>query len=318
MNRMELNKPNAEKIIREGWPLIEEVFSQEEIRQQFEKKGLAISKATISNIYGKYIKHLNPDLSKESLDGVPIQEIRTTGKASLIKFAEGLMWIIASKKRLTYDFTQEKFIPISIDSGAQSELVTANPSTYILRTHENGRRSITEKIEFIKDAKHEVIEMGIRLNTFSKYFIGRNDSEFKDHIVALLERGVEFKCLMMDPEAAFTRYYFEDRAKANPRELQAFKEMPQILEDLKWVQNEINSMNMAGKMRIFLYNNFPYHHYLTVDGSEKWGKMMYSSYIYGEKRANCPVVELYQYGSSALYLRHWKAIRLILEQSQEV
>lgn len=318
MDKIELNKPYAEKIIREGWPLIEEDFSQEEIRQLFEAKGLILSKATISNIYGKYIKPLNSDLSKEHSEGVSSQEIRDTGKASLIKFAEGLMWIIASKKRLIYDFTKEKFIPVSTDLRADSEIVTASTSTYKLRTHENGRRSVAEKIEFIKDAKHEVIEMGVRLNTFSKYFIGRNDSEFKDHIVALLERGVEFKCLMMDPEAAFTRYYFEDRAKANPRELKAFKEMPQILEDLKLVQNEINSMDLPGKMRIFLYHNFPYHHYLTVDGAEGWGKMMYSSYIYGEKRANCPVVELYQYGSPTLYLRHWKAIQLILEQSLEV
>lgn len=313
MNRTELNKPYSEKIIREGWPLLEDIFSQEEIRQQFEKKGIKLSKATISNIYGKYVKPTITDDATESA------EIRATGKTSLIKFAEGLLLLITQKKKLTYDFIQEKFISISIEENTSNEVMIDNtPSMYVLRIHEEGRRSIADKIEFIQNAKYEVIEMGIRLNTFSKYFIGRNDSEFKDHIIKLLTRGVELKCLMMDPEAEFTRYYFEDRAKANPREMQAFKEMPQILEDLKLIQNELNGMNLAGKMRIFLYHNFPYHHYLTVDGAKEWGKMMYSSYIYGEKRANCPVTEFYQHGSPTLYARHWNAVQLILNQSTEV
>lgn len=320
MDRTELNKPNAEKIIRKGWTLIDSIFSQEEIRQQFEKKGIKLSKATISNIYGKYVKPFAVAASKDaSIYGdTSMTEIRAIGKTSLIKFAEGLLWLLLHRKKLTYDFTQGEFIPISNGSGIDLESINVTPSIYLLRTHEEGRRGIAEKIEFIKDAKHEVIEMGIRLNTFSKYFIGRNDSEFKDHIVTLLDRGVELKCLMMDPEAAITRYYFEDRAKANPREIKAFKEMPLILEDLKLIQSELNGMSLQGKMRIFLYQNFPYHHYLSVDGANEWGKMMYSSYIYGEKRANCPVVDLYQYGSPTLYARHWNALQLVLNQSTEI
>ena len=45
---------------------------------------------------------------------------------------------------------------------------------------------------------------------------------------------------------------------------------------------------------------------------------MYSSYIYGEKRANCPVTEIYQYGSPELYKRHWRSLQLILQQAKEI
>jgi hypothetical protein len=123
---------------------------------------------------------------------------------------------------------------------------------------------------------------------------------------------------MMQPTAEITKIYFADRAKVDPREITSFNEMPQILEDLKQIRDDLNALKLPGTMKIYLYDNFPYQHYLVVDGDDEHGKMLYSSYIYGEKRANCPVTEVYRYGSLDLYQRHWKSLQAIFANAIEV
>lgn len=65
----------------------------------------------------------------------------------------------------------------------------------------HGRRKIDEKRDFISSATDEVIEMGIGITTFSDYFVSRSNVEFKEAVIKLLERGVDFKCIMLDPES---------------------------------------------------------------------------------------------------------------------
>ncbi|WP_373550998.1 hypothetical protein [Haliscomenobacter sp.] len=308
MNEIRWSKSLAEKIIRKGWPLIEEI-KQEELRQLLGRMGYQLSKATISNIYRKYIKN----------DTTPGEATRSIGLNSLKTFSKGLLAWFKSQKKFQFDVEKGDFVPLDAFTNiAAAPQYTSNILSYQLRTHQDGRRGIDEKIEFIKDAKHEIIEMGIRLNSFSKYFSGRKDAEFKNPIINLLQSGVALKCVMMDPEAELTRIYFEDRAKVIPKELADYRDMPKILDDLIQLKNELNALDMPGKMSIHLYQHFPYYHYLTVDGNQEWGKMMYSSYIYGEKRANCPVTEIYQYGSPELYKRHWRSLQLILQKAKEI
>lgn len=307
MSEISWTKSLAEKIIRKGWPMIEDI-KQEELRLLLGRMGHQLSKATISNIYRKYIK-------KDTIGG---EETRSIGRDSLYIFAQGLLALLKNRRQLQFDFEKGDFIPIDVLSNIAVPLDPINSLSYQLRTHQDGRRSIDEKIEFIKDAKHEIIEMGIRLNSFSKYFSGRKDAEFKNPIITVLQSGVALKCVMMDPEAELTRIYFEDRAKVIPKELADYRDMPKILDDLIQLKKELNALDLPGKMSIHLYQHFPYYHYLSVDGNQEWGKMMYSSYIYGEKRANCPVTEIYQYGSPELYKRHWRSLQLILQQAKEI
>lgn len=313
MNSSSWTKQLAEQIIREGWPLREDDYNQEQLRTELNRLGFKLSKATISNIYNRYIK--NNEKTAEQKTG---KELRTTGRRSLILFASGLVELLKVEKQLHFDSASKTFVIQVNTENKTLEKVLPVALAYKAFIHEKGRRNVVEKIDFMKNAQHEIIELGIRLNNFSKYFIAQHDEVFTNPISELLQRGVNLKCLMMDPKAEMTRIYFEDRALVNPREMYAFQEMPQILEDLLGVKQELNAHNYAGKMSVHLYQNFPYAHFLVVDGAEEWGKMMYTTYIYGEKRANCPVTEVYQYGSPQLYKRQWNAVKNILEQAKEV
>ena len=305
--KLKLTKPIAEKIIQKGWALLEDSYNQEELRNAMSDKGVQISSSALSNIYRKYLKSVQGSTSG-----------RAPGKGSLITCAEGVLLEVESHLGLLYNVESSEFYKPE----AEAEAVSVGSDTLYLpnklRFHEDGRRTIADKVKFIQEANREVIEIGIRLNTFTKYFYSRNELEFKKPIESLLEKGVEIKCLMLNPTAQITKLYFEDRAKVDSREWRAFHEMPQVLEDLKNVRNELNALDFPGKMRLFLYENFPYHHYLVVDPDEKAGRMMCSNYIYGEKRANCPVIEIYQYGSKDLFTRHRNAIQNILSQAIEI
>ena len=307
MNNFKFTKQISEKIIRKGWPLLEEDFNQEELRTLMADKGVIISSSSLSNIYRTYIKD---DPSK-----LPV---RAPGKESVITCSKGLMLVIESHLGLLFDFQSTLFYKPEVEKSPLANDFLSVHLNHKLRFHEDGRRTIADKVKFIQEANSEVIEVGIRLNTFTKYFYSRNELEFKKPIENLLKKGVDFKCLMLNPTAQITKLYFEDRAKVDAREWRAFHEMPQVLEDLKNVRNELNALDFPGKMHLFLYENFPYHHYLVVDPDDKAGRMMCSNYIYGEKRANCPVIELYQYGSSALFSRHRNAIRSLLNQAIEI
>lgn len=313
MNPSTWSKPLAEEIIRQAWPLIENDYNQEELRTELGRLGVKLSKATVSNIYSKYIK------SKEkNADQKVNKELRNTGRKSLILFASGLIELFKAKKQLHFDPTSKTFVADLSEESKPLENLLPVALPYKAFIHEKGRRNVKEKISFMKNAKHEIIEMGIRLNNFSKYFIAQSDDVFTDEIIQLLKRGVNLKCLMMDPKAEITKLYFEDRAKIMDREGYAYQEMSRILEDLLQVKAALNAYNYPGKMSVHLYQNFPYAHFLVVDGAQDWGKMMYTTYIYGEKRANCPVTELYQFGSPQLYKRQWNAVQSIMNQSEEL
>ena len=81
--------------------------------------------------------------------------------------------------------------------------------------HEEGRLSIDQKVAFMQSAQEEIIELGVGLTTFTEYFTSRRRSEFKDHVMKLLEHGVNFKCMLIDPDHRIARVYAQDRNEPN-------------------------------------------------------------------------------------------------------
>ncbi len=70
------------------------------------------------------------------------------------------------------------------------EKATGSEKSPAFILHVNGRVSIQEKTKFIAAARKEVLEIGVRLNSYTGYFISQNDKAFKAHIVELLRKGV--------------------------------------------------------------------------------------------------------------------------------
>ncbi len=181
-----------------------------------------------------------------------------------------------------------------------------------------GRVSIQHKTEFMDSAQKEVIELGIRLKTFAGYFTSRNEQEYKSHIINLLKRGVHFKVYMLDPDSQEARLYFEDRQRVEPLEKEAIGDAKKVIERLIMLVKEFEQMQQPGNFEIYLYRHVPYNHFLAVDINAPNGKMMVSHYIYGVRRAECPVLEFSRTSYPALYKKYEDSLRLYVKDARKL
>lgn len=181
--------------------------------------------------------------------------------------------------------------------------------------HANGRISIQEKTKFIADAKSEVLEIGVRLNSYTNYFISQNEKAFKAHIVELLKKGVKIKSYLLDPNSQEASMYFNDRAKVQTFEKDAISETLKNIERLKALCLEFEQMKLTGTFEIYLYRHIPFSQILVVDGSMGHAKMMISNYLYGIKRADCPVIAFSKNEHPQLFSKYWESFQHFVDEA---
>ena len=169
--------------------------------------------------------------------------------------------------------------------------------------HQSGRVSILEKVSFILGACKEVIEFGVTLNKFTSNIYSGNKAEYRDHIEALLKKGVDFKCYLIK-EGNNAGLYFEDRAKQLKEEADYSRRIKNNIERLSCVHSELNAHGYPGRFEIFSYDHIPNNYFLVVDAGIPSGKMMVSHYLYGIRRSDCPVMEFTRKDTPILFMRY--------------
>lgn len=179
--------------------------------------------------------------------------------------------------------------------------------------HENGRVSIQEKTKFIAEARKDVLEIGVRLNSYTGYFTSQSEKAFKVHIVDLLRKGVSIRSYLLDPDTNEARIYFDDRAKVQTFEKDAISETKRNMERLKALCKEFEDMKLAGTFEVYLYKHIPFSQILVVDSAMEGAKMMVSNYLYGIKRADCPVLEFTKREKPQLYNKYWESFQHFVE-----
>jgi hypothetical protein len=173
------------------------------------------------------------------------------------------------------------------------------------KIHEEGRLSVPEKVAFFRNARKEVIELGVGLTTFSDYFWSRKPAEFKQPIADLLSRGVHFKCYALDPAWRVSRQYFEDRG-----EEEYLKQIPSSINALIEVQREFKENGYPGKFDVYTYRHLPYMYALCVDAEDHpRARMMVSPYLFGVNRASCPVLQFTSASSPKLLSTYWTSVK---------
>ena len=304
---------NAKEQIKLYWPALKELYNQKALKSRLEKLGVEISAAHLSNVHTQIVVDKKPEKATEEAN------VSISPKL-LNQLAHAFLTIIEIEWQKTLDSEAKALVPITDLNQRQNLMINSGPASTLSQVvlHEDGRLEIAEKVKFLTSAEQEIIEIGVRLNTFSQYFSTRKDSEFKNHIIAQLNRGVNMKYLMMNPDSAMVQLYFEDRAKILSDEKDAHLDMKKNLKNLKKVSEDLNSLSSAGKMTIYTYDCLPSNHYLIVDGEHKQGKMLLSPYIYGITRANCPVFELYRQPSPTAFEKYWQSAQYIIQQAKEI
>jgi class 3 adenylate cyclase len=176
-----------------------------------------------------------------------------------------------------------------------------------LTIHEEGRLLISEKVAFMKNARSEVIELGIGLTTFTGYFTNRNSKEFKDHVIELLSHGVKFKCLALNPDSPAAKAYAADRDEKD-----LVQGIRKSLDQLRSLKEEFISRKLKGSFDIYLYSHFPYFHAVCVDPTNDWGRLTVSPYMFNTARADTPVMQFSKLSNPAMFDKYWASLRKLL------
>ncbi len=288
-------------VVKKGTHLLQEEknYNQITIQRKLTAVGKSVAPATLHNIL-----HDKP---------VALPTLQTA--------ADGIKVVVLEELVYRYDMTTNQFVP-DTESGQQPAVIElpesgekAN-SGFII--HKEGRLGAAEKAIFMAGASREIIEIGLRLNSFASYFTSLKEQEYKNHIIVLLRKGVNIKVYLLDPKTREADLYFNDRSKSQPSEKNSIQDIMNAIERLKEVATEFENMKLTGTFEIYTYQHFPSGMFLIVDGGRATGKMLVSHYLFGMRRAHCPVMEFTKADQSLLFSKYWESVQLFIEGAKRV
>lgn len=288
------------RIAKSGAGLLKkEDVSQASIVRKMKTLGKNISPAALANV-------LN-----DKQVGIKTLKIAVNGIREIVKSELGLVYDDKSQ-----NFTQHlegPWLKVIIE---EHGLPTAPNKPQGLICHRDGRLSHTYKIEFMRMAQHEIIELGVKLGAFVSYFTQRRPKEYKEEVAKLLKKGVRFHCYTLEPSWQEAGMYFNDRALIQPDELGALKESVRNIEKLQRIAQEFKDAKLTGTFELYAYRHIPYLHILAVDPETPHGKMMISPYLYGVPRSEAPVWEFTKKDEPELFKTYQRTLSAITKDAK--
>jgi len=282
------------KIIIEGYQLLREQkeYTQVTVINKLTTLGVLVSTATFSRL----IKN------------------ERGGETKLAAVAEAIQVIIYKELGLAFDkrFLDKRTVDWQEEIIPESKNTLNTPDGF--RFHYEGRLEVEEKVAFFSTATKEMVEFGVTLNTFSSYFHSRKNKTFKQPILDLLEQGVTLKCYLLNPKCREAYLYFNDRKTILPAE-KGQEKITASIERLQAFQKELAAYKFKGKMELYTYKHVPNNYFLAIDGRGISGKMMVSHYLYGERRASCPVFEFTKKDNRELFMLYRNSLNNLMKDA---
>lgn len=182
-----------------------------------------------------------------------------------------------------------------------------------LTIHARGRLSIDEKVQFMSLAQTEILEIGIGLTSFARYFTGQKPDEFQRPIRELIKNGVAVRCYALDLSYVPGRVYLAEQGDEDyERDMERARQA--LLEEGK----NCRRSGYAGSVEYLTYRQIPEFHCLGVDVDDQVnGRILLSPYLPGLSRAACPVYQVSRTSDRELYEKYLTAINAIRESSEE-
>ncbi|MBN3949199.1 MAG: hypothetical protein HWQ38_23150 [Nostoc sp. NMS7] len=182
-----------------------------------------------------------------------------------------------------------------------------------LKLYEDGRPSISEKVDLLLSANSEVVSLGIAHRSLVGYFEQRPAREYKDYILDLLRKGVVLKYIFLDPDGEIAKLYAQDRG-----EVELINRIRTSLDAVKSLKSEFDKLGLPGRFEIYISSTFPYISATCIDVNEVNGRMLIAPYLYGIKRAEVPHFHILKTEHEVMFETYWKSIREILANSRQV
>jgi hypothetical protein len=182
-----------------------------------------------------------------------------------------------------------------------------------VRVYEEGRLTVPNKVAFFKDAQQEIIEIATAARSFANYFESRSYHEFRQPVEEILKRGVNFSVYVLDPNGINTSVYATDM-----HDPELVSKITRSLETLKKLRDELKSAKFPGKFEVFTYSQLPACYLLMIDPKLPQGRMHFSHYLNGLKRADTPVVEVYKSKNPLLFNKYFEYLTRLTKSSKRV
>jgi hypothetical protein len=278
-------------VVKAGVQLLQEhcAYTQASVHRKLARLGCSVAVASLNNIIN------------DKPIGAPLARKVCLSMQALVWHELGLQWD-PGKQQFLIDRRPSGWQPNVVPEGQQKP-----PAHHSSIIRPEGRLTINEKVGIINEAQHEVIEFGLRLRTFSNYFLTRSAYEFKSHIVTQLSKGVHFKLYLLDPDCNEARLYFNDRARVLPEEHEGQEQARASVERLSQIKEELLAENSPGDFQVYFYRHIPVAHFLIIDGKSLSGQMVYAPYLYGIRRADCPVSVISKQAHRQLFRTHYQS-----------
>lgn len=133
------------------------------------------------------------------------------------------------------------------------------------------RLSEKEKATFIRHARSEIIDLGTASRTCS-YYLGSTQRPryFRDQVLKLLDSGVNYTCLLLNPDSEIMNIYSKLRGEnLKERTLESLQRFESFAKEVK---------GKNGQFKVYLYSQLPYFACIAVDRKND-GSLIYSPYM---------------------------------------
>ena len=291
------NPQGPGRLVREGYDLLwqQSHYSQREVVAKLATLQCQVSPASFNNI----LRYRNIGAALLASVAVAMQQ--------LVWLELGFRWTPEGFEKQSPPDWNPEIVP-STDEQADDGFIF----------HADGRLPIGRKVDFFSRATHDVMELGLSLNTFSNYFFSRNEQEFRRPVEQLLARGINYQCYVLDPRCNEAHLYFKDRARSLPDDGRGPEKIRGALVRLHRIRERFLEDNLPGKFELYLYKHVPSAYYMVVDGLQSAGSMLVSHYLYGQLNADCPVLEIHRPQQRPLFQRYMQSFKLLIQDAQPV
>lgn len=179
------------------------------------------------------------------------------------------------------------------------------------------RRKIDQKIVFYEKATVEIIEVGAALRTLSTYFHSIAPSDFENHIIALLKKGVKIKLLLLDPKSPYATVY-ANYLKENNQTSDYIAKLEDSISNFKELDKRLKDQKLIGTVEVYLYNAIPCFNIVLIDKDGDNGNAYISSYIHNTSGNATPGFEFSKRGNSDMYKQYQKSVESLLTTSKKI
>ncbi|MEA2975640.1 MAG: hypothetical protein QOF19_1160 [Alphaproteobacteria bacterium] len=169
------------------------------------------------------------------------------------------------ESRKTFAFSERPARDVTMDWVTKIPISDSKAISFLSR-----RYSESEKSQIISGANFEVVDLGTALSTCSHYLVsGKRPSYYRNAVISVLERGIRYVCLVLNPDSDVAKQYAEQRNEAD-----LLTKTVGSIENLSHFSARVDNP----LFEVWLYSALPHFAAIAIDRKQN-GLLIYAPYL---------------------------------------